>query len=96
MFTLVSNRDAAYTKSTKTGTALIDEILTQRRIELWGEGFRFYDLKRLNQPLDRTGANHDVSVAVALSIPAGDIRWEFLIPQDEINNSNGLVKQNPL
>ena len=25
----------------------------QRRIELWGEGFRFLDLKRLNMPLDR-------------------------------------------
>jgi starch-binding outer membrane protein, SusD/RagB family len=96
LFTLVSNRDAAYTKSTNTGATLIDEILTQRRIELWGEGFRFYDLKRMNLPLDRTGANHDVSVATVLSIPAGDVRWEFLIPQDEINNSNGLVKQNPL
>lgn len=96
LFTLVKNRDAAYVKSTNTGTALINEILTQRRIELWGEGFRFYDLKRLALPLDRTGANHDVSVATVLSIPADDVRWEFLIPLDEINNSNGLVEQNPL
>jgi hypothetical protein len=96
LFTLLKNRDASYTKSTKTGTALINDILLQRRIELWGEGFRFYDLKRLNQPLDRTGANHDASVAVVLTIPVDDVRWEFLIPQDEINNSNGLVRQNPL
>lgn len=56
----------------------------------------FYDLKRLNKLLKRNGANQDVSVAALHSIPAGDIRWEFLIPQDEINNSNGMVKQNPL
>ena len=27
--------------------------MTQRRIELWGEGFRWFDLKRLNMDLDR-------------------------------------------
>jgi hypothetical protein len=96
LFQLVSKRNSSYTQSTATGQSLIDEILIQRRIELWGEGFRFYDLKRLNQPLNRTGANHDPAVAVVLSIPAGDKQWEFLLPQDEINNSNGLVQQNPL
>jgi hypothetical protein len=29
----------------------------------YGEGFRFLDLKRLNQALDRRGANHNVSLA---------------------------------
>ena len=32
---------------------LIEEVMTQRRIELWGEGFRWFDLKRLNMDLDR-------------------------------------------
>jgi hypothetical protein len=96
LFQLVSKRDPSYVESTLTGQALIDHILIQRRIELWGEGFRFYDLKRLNQPLDRRGANHDPAVATVLQVPAGDVQWEFLIPQDEINFTNGLVKQNPL
>ena len=38
-----------------TGAKLADEIMTHRRIELWGEGFRWFDLKRLGLPLDRTG-----------------------------------------
>lgn len=96
LFQLVSKRDPSYVQSINTGQALIAEVLVQRRIELWGEGFRFYDLKRLNQPLDRTGANHSAAVAVTMTVPAGDKLWEFLIPQDEINNSNGVVIQNPL
>tara|TARA_R110002124_G_scaffold36815_1_gene118362 strand:+ start:105 stop:1238 length:1134 start_codon:yes stop_codon:yes gene_type:complete len=94
--TFAVNRDPSYKLSTKTGAALIEEIMVQRRVELWGEGFRFYDLKRTNSPLNRNGGNHSATFTNgALDIPAGDIRWQFLIPQDEINNTNGLVEQNP-
>ena len=95
LYELAVNRDPSYTRSTNTGQALIDEILIQRRVELWGEGFRFYDLKRLNQPLDRTGANHNATYARKMNEPASTIEWQFLIPQDEINNSQGVVEQNP-
>ncbi len=94
LFTLLKNRDASYTKTTATSQALVNEILLQRRIELWGEGFRFQDLKRTNSPLDRTGANHNSSLALEMTIPADDIRWEFLIPQREIN-ANPAIVQNP-
>ncbi|MGK6351682.1 RagB/SusD family nutrient uptake outer membrane protein [Parapedobacter sp. DT-150] len=96
LYELASARDTEYERSANAGQALIDEILTQRRIELWGEGFRFYDLKRLNMPLDRTGANHNVTLAVKMTEPAGTSNWVFLIPQEEINYSQGIVQQNPL
>lgn len=96
LFTLAVSRDSAYTLSTKTGTDLIDEIMIQRRVELWGEGFRFYDLKRLNVDLDRTGANHSAALASNnLLIPANDIKWEWLIPQGEIDANPNMV-QNPI
>lgn len=96
LYTLAVNRDPSYVKSTNVGDALIDEIMTQRRVELWGEGFRFFDLKRLNQPLDRTGTNHSSTLANGtMQVPAGDVRWQFLIPQDEIN-ANKEIKQNDL
>lgn len=97
LFTLASNRNTKYVKSVKTGDALIKEILIQRRVELWGEGFRFTDLKRLNAPLDRTNSNHTVALAQTLTEPAGDIRWQWLIPQDEINANPliGSAGQNP-
>lgn len=91
------NRNPLYTGATTTGQAYITEILNSRRLELWGEGFRFLDLKRLNLPLDRTGANHVSAVTNNLmTVPAGDKRWTWLIPQDEINASQGLVQQNEL
>jgi hypothetical protein len=86
---------ANYVASTATGTALINEILLNRRLELWGEGFRFTDLKRLNLSLDRTGANHTLALCIETSIPAGDVRWEWLIPRQELDANKKMV-QNPL
>ncbi|SIN83874.1 RagB/SusD family nutrient uptake outer membrane protein [Algoriphagus halophilus] len=95
LFDLVSARDSAYTLSTNTGDALIEEIMIQRRIELWGEGFRFYDLKRLNLPLDRTGANHvDNVINSKYTEEAGTNDWQWKIPIDELNANDQLV-QNP-
>ncbi|HMR58383.1 MAG TPA: RagB/SusD family nutrient uptake outer membrane protein, partial [Cyclobacteriaceae bacterium] len=96
LFSLVTTRVPDYVTSFNTGAALIDEILLQRRIELWGEGFRFFDLKRMNLPLNRNGANFVSAVIAGLyDVPAGDVRWEFLIPRDELN-ANKAVVQNPL
>jgi starch-binding outer membrane protein, SusD/RagB family len=96
LFTLVKARDAAYVKSIKTGQDLINEIMIQRRIELWGEGFRFLDLKRLNSDLNRTGANHNASlVGDAMNKPANSNEWQWLIPQGELNANKAMV-QNPL
>ena len=96
LFTLVKNRNASYTQSTFTGNELINEIMFHRRIELWGEGFRFTDLKRTNSALNRNGIpNHLPAIATVFDIPAGDKQWEWLFPQDEIN-VNKLIEQNPL
>lgn len=95
LFTLVSNRDPGYVKSTKTGTALVDEIMLQRRMELWGEGFRFFDLKRTNSSMNRVCANFSASVALLSSVAAGDNSWEWLIPKDELNANPNLGAQNP-
>lgn len=97
LYELVSMRDPGYVLSTNTGADLLEEILVQRRIELWGEGFRFKDLKRLNLPLDRNNSNHNASLTGNLfDVPVGDMKWEFVIPQAEINYTQGVVVQNPM
>lgn len=96
LFTLVKARDPNYVQSTSTGQTLIDEIMFNRRIELWGEGFRFTDLKRLNLPLNRNGIpNHLAALVSIFDVPAGDVKWQWLFPQDEIN-ANPAITQNPL
>lgn len=96
LFEFEKTRNPSYTLSTNSGQALVDEILLQRRIELWGEGFRFYDLKRTDSPLDRTGSNHDIGITNGvLTAVSSDKRWQWLIPKAEID-ANPLIVQNPL
>jgi hypothetical protein len=68
--------------------------MLNRRLELWGEGFRFTDLKRLNLPLVR-GTHHSSALAGVMSVPAGDPMWEWLIPKQEMDANDQMV-QNPL
>lgn len=95
LFDLVSTRDPNYTLSSNSGAALVDEVRKHRRIELWGEGFAFYDMKRQNRALERDypGTNHN-SLGF-LNYPAGSSKFNFQIPQNEIN-ANPEVSQNPL
>ena len=97
---LAKNRDPQYVRSENTGQALINEILIQRRIELWGEGRNFTDLKRLGLPLIRPEAisgsmgGHVASIAIKLTEPAGTNNWTWMIPREEID-SNPKIEQNP-
>jgi hypothetical protein len=96
LFNLARNRNASYVQSTSTGATLLNEIYFNRRIELWGEGHRFTDLKRLNLPMSRVGIpNHLDALILVRTILVGDIQWQFLFPQDEINQNKALI-QNPL
>ncbi len=98
LYDYMINRDPNYTLSSNTGDALIEEIMFHRRIELWGEGFRFHDLQRTGKNLLRTAAQgHNLGLANILEMPAGDPRWLWLIPQDEIDANDAISSgdQNP-
>lgn len=97
LHSMVVTRDPAAVKSTKTGAELMNEIRIQRRIELWGEGFRYFDIKRTGAGLNRTGGNHNATYASgAMEIGPDDNRWQMAIPDAEIRRTNGIVVQNPL
>jgi hypothetical protein len=78
---------------TETGDDLVELIWTERRIELWGEGFRLFDLKRNKLGLTRT----DEFKPNDISIPAGDKAFVFQIPQDEVDANKYITEgnQNP-
>ncbi len=85
-------RDPAYTGNGNTGAALAEEIMNSRRVELWGEGFRYTDLKRLNLDLVR-GRNFDIAFCGFLEKKAGEKGWIWEIPNTE-TNYNPLCEKN--
>jgi len=89
--------------TTLTGTDLYEFILLQRRIELWGEGFAYFDLQRLRRPINRirstptTPAGNHPSHARIFS-KAWDKGFRLLrIPQRELDNNPNITPadQNP-
>lgn len=91
---LMENRVSGWNAPSVT----VEDILLQRRIELWGEGFSFFDLKRNNLGIDRNypGTNHLKGYEKV--VPAFDVRWTYQLPQGELNE-NDLIDakkdQNP-
>lgn len=95
LFELQQNRDPNAVKSGNTGQDLIDEILVERRKELYGEiGVNFMDLKRRQLPLVRTG-NHPA--AYRFNFPANAEEFVLKIPQREIDSNESISnsEQNP-
>lgn len=88
-----SGRDKEY-NCTATGTALLDEIKLYRKIELFGEGFNWFDLKRWGDSLNRTstekGGNYITALAVSYS-PQDRNNWTWVIPSRE-TDYNKLIK----
>ena len=95
LYALVSARDAGYEKSTNTGQALVDEILVQRRIELFMEGHRWFDMLRNDEALDLTGSGASPDLYLdgyQQAKPSVNPKWVFLIPQREINANPNMVQ----
>lgn len=99
--TLIKARYAAYSAASFSGAALINEIILQRRIELWGEGFSLIDIKRLHTGLNRpTGAGNHGSPnldPIVYTAPDAEPRFLMKIPQREIDNNENMTAadQNP-
>lgn len=85
-------RDPSYISKGNTGEALIEEIMNSRRIELWAEGFRFYDLKRLHLPIKR-GSNFNIAFCTFLEKSADADGWVWEIPKAE-TDYNPLCTKN--
>lgn len=90
---LMAKRDLGYTKSSVT----VEDVLLQRRIELWGEGFVYFDLRRNGLDCIRVyeGSNHPEWARK--DYPAHGDTWNFQIPLKEVqeNTMIGDEDQNP-
>ena len=94
-------------KAPSTQDALRKEVRFQRRIELWGEGTNWFDMKRWKETIDRTNgykvtgkdgkeveipSNHEASVQLKMATDAKEFLHQ--LPVKEIN-ANPNLKQNP-
>lgn len=75
--------------STYTGSDLLNDILTEKAKEFYGEGQRFLDLKRHNLPLVKNS-----NCVMNCNVPANDKLFVMPITQSALN-SNGNLKQYP-
>ena len=88
LLSLQQNRDPDAVASGNTGNALIEEILVERRKELYGEmGVEWFDAKRLRKGITRTG-NHRVGSAA--NLVSDDKKFFLKIPQKEID-ANDMI-----
>ncbi len=87
-----SGRDPQY-NCTKTGTELLNEIKTYRALELWGEGFDWFDLKRWGDPVVRkdfaVGGNFISTLAVTVQPNEGN-NWTWMIPIKETDYNSEI------
>lgn len=85
---LMQVRDKGWHKSSVT----VEDVYLQRRIELWGEGFSFFDLKRLNKGIDRAYEGNNHLPGYQLVIPALNKTWIYQIPQREMQENTALTE----
>ena len=90
--TTATGRDPEF-KSTATGEELLNQIKKYRAIELWGEGFDWFDYKRWGDTIDRKaheeGGNFLNVVAVKI-LPEDDNKWTWRIPAKETDYNDAI------
>lgn len=86
---MTTYRDAEY-NCTATGDDLIDEIVFQKRVELWGEGQIFFDIKRLNMSVTRGYAGTNHAEARRFNTEGRPAWMNFCIVRTEKNNNAAL------
>jgi hypothetical protein len=89
--TLRTNRGVAV--GAEVGAALLDAILLQRRVELLGEGHRWFDLRRSTKTIVRAECGvANGSRADNCNIGPTSRSWTFPIPFNEIKVNPNLVQ----
>ena len=86
---------------TYTTANVMQEVKSERRRELYLEGFRLNDMKRWHEGLTRTAplyenASYYTPVGLSMTKAVDDNRWVWAIPQNEIDaNPQMKNQQNP-
>ena len=90
---LMVKRDPSWNKTSVS----VDDAVLQRRIELWGESFAYFDLKRLNRGIDRNYEGNNHLAGYNIAVKAQDPAWTYQIPLKELQENTHISEadQNP-
>ena len=94
---MTTYRDPSYVCRDEGEDAVVEEIVFQKRVELWGEGQTFFDIKRLNMSVTRgyEGTNWEDDLA-RLNTNGRPAWTNLVIVVNESNNNSALKgKNNP-
>lgn len=87
---MTTYRDPYYSTNA-SGADLIDEIVFQKRVELWGEGQTFFDVKRLNMSVTRGYPGTNFSDEKRFNTNGRPAWMNFCFVQTEKNSNSALV-----
>lgn len=83
-----------YTCTATSQDDIIEEIIFQKRIELWGEGQTFFDIKRLNYSVDRTQEGSNFQELARFKTSGRPAWMNWVIVRSEQNSNRALVGWN--
>lgn len=83
----VQTRNPDFSADNLSGSDLLDEIRFQRRLELWGEGGEWWEMKRHGEDLERDYQETNHANFGKFNFPAESDRFYFQIPQGELNGN---------
>lgn len=82
-------RNPTYVCQATSFETLVDEVWRQRRIELWGEGFSYYDIMRLQKGIDRRGGGFDPTLVFNIGPSDPVLLYEIILDEAENNPKIG-------
>ncbi len=89
-------RDTAYSCDATSSEDVVEEIIFNKRIEFWGEGVIFSDLKRLRYGIANGYSGTNVCSEYTYNVNEIAPWWNMCIPEDEVIQNVGLTgKNNP-
>ena len=89
----MAHRDPNYRIPAAT-TDLVEEIIFQKRIEFWGEGIIYYDMKRLNMSMHNADTGTNAPAGAIISTDGRAPWWNCVIPLGAVQQNIALTNMN--
>ena len=94
LITFMANRDSNY-NCFRNGEEVLNEIISQKALEFWGEGIVMYDMKRLNMGVQCGFKDSNYYIEGRHNSDGRLPWWNYCIPQGELERNQGIDVNNP-